>query len=229
MQKLLKISTIVKIKLFILLSILIFSSFLKQYRITNSEYNILEFVISFMLYYFILKPDIKETYKIIENLFKKSRLLFFKYSLIYILSFLFIVLTITGIAYLFINFYPEIIKEIEKINYKNIPSFLKSGKDFLLFYFVAMFFAPILEEFIFRRILFFNLRENLSFKYASIISSFLFGLIHSTGDVLSATILGFYLAYIFEKEKNIVLNILIHSFINLNYIILMYYYKIINF
>lgn len=91
----------------------------------------------------------------------------------------------------------------------------------LMTIFTALIYAPIVEEIVFRGVLFRNLRAKLSFGYAALISAFAFGLMHVFSALISGNIsdiwyllvyggLGFIFCYLYEKEKTIYAPMLLH-------------------
>lgn len=91
----------------------------------------------------------------------------------------------------------------------------------LLLFFLAVIWAPVVEEIIFR----FCIRNFVQSKWVFILlSAFVFGFLHATGEgslfeILFTTLpyatLGGWLAYIYYKTDNIVNNIMIHCIWNL--------------
>ncbi|HIG05488.1 MAG TPA: CPBP family intramembrane metalloprotease [Planctomycetes bacterium] len=73
--------------------------------------------------------------------------------------------------------------------------------------------APCTEEVLFRGLLFRYLRDRNGFIPAALISSMLFGLLHdsSSGPV---AVLGFLLAWLYQRSGNLWLSILLHSMFN---------------
>lgn len=98
------------------------------------------------------------------------------------------------------------------ISYLNSVILLSPYRTFWYFISVCLL-APIVEEVFYRRLLFVGLRKKIPFAPSLIISSLIFGSMHSS--LALATILGLYLGYVYEKEKNIFVNIALHSSINL--------------
>lgn len=85
-----------------------------------------------------------------------------------------------------------------------------------------VFLFPILEELVFRKLLFNSLLVNYSFKGVLFVSSFGFSLCHifSGQGVLFAFIGGLVFGYAYFKTKNIMLVIFLHGFYNLLYIVI---------
>ncbi len=87
----------------------------------------------------------------------------------------------------------------------------------IIFEFIAMvIIAPLLEEILFRGIIFARLREYMSVKVAIVISALIFGIIH--GNVVQgiyAFIIGICLAYIYERYNTLLAAVLFHMSANL--------------
>lgn len=150
----------------------------------------------------------------------------FKYLSLYLGAFVTIVAVLVGLSTLF----PAFLEGHEGNTW--ILSQAGGSSDFLtfsriwpslsglLFYFMgASCVVPIIEELFYRRVLFSELRQWTGFFTSMLISSFIFGLFHS--NVVISGITGVYLAYVYEKEKSLSVNILLHSFLNTFAILLM--------
>ena len=75
--------------------------------------------------------------------------------------------------------------------------------------------APVAEEFIFRGLIFKRYRETNSFVKSMILSSLIFGIVHSnTIQFIYATILGLLFAYTYEKFGTLLAPILLHVVAN---------------
>ena len=95
----------------------------------------------------------------------------------------------------------EIIIQIAKMN----PLFIVS----------AAILGPILEEIIFRKILFGYLNEKFNVWIAAFVSSLIFGLVHMEMQTLIVyMVMGLVFAYIYWKTKRIIIPILVHVSIN---------------
>ena len=92
----------------------------------------------------------------------------------------------------------------------------------IIFEFIAMvIIAPLLEEILFRGIIFARLREYMSVKVAIVISALIFGIIH--GNVVQgiyAFIIGICLAYIYERYNTLLAAVLFHMSANLMSVIM---------
>ena len=80
---------------------------------------------------------------------------------------------------------------------------------------IVVILAPIIEEVGFRRMLYNELRTRLNVPLSMLISAALFGFIHFDISIsIGAFGMGLWLAYIYERFHNIVLNILTHGILN---------------
>lgn len=84
-----------------------------------------------------------------------------------------------------------------------------------LFFIIPVFTAPILEELIFRKIIFGTLYKRMNFFLAVLISSLLFGVLHlELQHILIYFGMGVALAYVYVKTKRIIVPILVHMGMN---------------
>lgn len=84
-----------------------------------------------------------------------------------------------------------------------------------LFMIIPMFIAPILEEIIFRKIIFGSLYKKMNFFFAALLSSFIFGIIHGEPlHILIYASMGFVFAFLYVKTKRIIVPIIVHMALN---------------
>lgn len=84
-----------------------------------------------------------------------------------------------------------------------------------LFFIIPVFTAPILEELIFRKIIFGSLNKRMNFFLAVLISSLLFGVLHlELQHILIYFSMGVALAYVYVKTQRIIVPILVHMGMN---------------
>lgn len=108
--------------------------------------------------------------------------------------------------------YSPAYQEAVKILYA--PSFLQQILTAGIMY-------PIIEELLFRGVFFRLLRKKLTFVWAMIISSIIFGLYHGNlVQFVYAGIIGLLLAYFYEKYDSILVPIVSHMAMNLIVLIL---------
>ena len=84
---------------------------------------------------------------------------------------------------------------------------------FLLSAIGSIFYAPVLEELIFRGVLFNRLKIRIGIVPAMLISSFLFGIGHDFGGITSAFLFGICMCILYLKTDNILVPMSVH-FIN---------------
>jgi hypothetical protein len=84
-----------------------------------------------------------------------------------------------------------------------------------LFMIVPAIFAPILEEIIFRKIIFGEFHKRMNFFFAALLSAFVFGIIHGEPEhLLIYTTMGFVFAFLYVKTKRIIVPIIVHAAMN---------------
>ena len=92
-----------------------------------------------------------------------------------------------------------------------------------LFMIIPMIIAPILEEIIFRKIIFGGLYKKMNFFFAGLLSSFIFGIIHGEPQhILLYASMGFVFAFLYVKTKRIIVPIIVHAALN-SLVVLMQY------
>lgn len=86
----------------------------------------------------------------------------------------------------------------------------------LMSWLTAVVMAPLLEEIVFRGLVYTRLKKGMPAIAAAVVASLAFGLCH-TGIiwVIYATALGLVMTWIFEKYQSLLANILFHLFFNL--------------
>lgn len=97
-------------------------------------------------------------------------------------------------------------------NTEVIMELTRSAPIFLI---VPAIIAPILEEIVFRKIIFGSLYKRMNFLLAALISSFIFGIIH--GEPVHLLIygsMGFVFAFLYAKTKRIIVPIIVHMAMN---------------
>ncbi|WP_088072580.1 CPBP family intramembrane glutamic endopeptidase [Gottfriedia luciferensis] len=98
---------------------------------------------------------------------------------------------------------------------ENTHNILKIAKLNPAFIIIPSLIAPILEEIVFRRILFKSLYKRLPFTVSAIISSVLFAFMH--GDLpffLSYFLIGFVFCYLYKRTNSILVPMLTHMLMN---------------
>lgn len=92
----------------------------------------------------------------------------------------------------------------------DIDSVNVSAGAFLLSAIASIIFAPILEELVFRGVLFNRLKIRIGIIPAMIISSFLFGIGHDFGGMTSAFLFGICMCILYLKTDNILVPMSVH-------------------
>lgn len=97
-------------------------------------------------------------------------------------------------------------------NTAQIMKIIDSAPIFLV---IPAIFAPILEELIFRKIIFGSLYKRMNFVWAAVLSSLAFGVIHlDLVHLLIYTGMGLVFSYLYVKTKTIIVPILVHMGMN---------------
>ncbi|SEU04904.1 hypothetical protein SAMN05421676_11612 [Salinibacillus kushneri] len=107
----------------------------------------------------------------------------------------------------------------------NTADLVEIAKTFPLFLLVTAILAPILEEVIFRKIIFGSIYQKYNFFIAAIISALIFGILHGEPEhLLIYTAVGMVFAFLYVKTRTILVPIFTHISINsfvfiINYVI----------
>jgi len=102
---------------------------------------------------------------------------------------------------------------------------LFSGKiSFLLYAIYVSLLTPVVEELLFRRFFYVSLRKKLAFPAAAVLNSAVFGILHFP-ELITGFFAGIFLCYAYEKEGNILVNIIIHGVKNFLAVLLLIYMK----
>lgn len=90
------------------------------------------------------------------------------------------------------------------------------GSSVAIQFFAAGLMAPIVEELIFRGLIYNRLKEIVNIKWAAIFSAVLFGVFHGNWvQAPYAIIIGLVAVFIYEKYKSIIAPILLHMTVNI--------------
>lgn len=107
---------------------------------------------------------------------------------------------------------------------QNTTTILKIIKLVPVFAVSTILFAPIMEEVVFRKILFGTFLQKHGFFTSAFLNSFLFAIIHfDFKHLLVYLVMGFTFSFIYYKTKRIVVPIAAHSLMNAIPIISMFY------
>ena len=96
----------------------------------------------------------------------------------------------------------------------NTQSLVLVAKEFPLFILSVAVFGPIMEEYIFRKVIFGTLYDRIGGVGAAVVSSLIFAFIHIDGHLLVYSSMGFVFSYLYYKTKNITAPIIAHSLMN---------------
>lgn len=100
--------------------------------------------------------------------------------------------------------------------------------DFLVLFYGSVIIGPILEEYIFRGILYNELKEKFDINKSMIISSLIFALFHQNlVQIIYAFVFGLILAHMYEKYRNLNCVILMHMISN--FVSILSFYLVFNF
>lgn len=166
--------------------------------------TIVSFVVGLIITYFILRKDIASERR--KNEANLSRLQI-------------ILWTAFGI---FLAFFSQIIANLVETTFfgvelgsENTFMIMDIARAFPLFMLIPMVVAPILEELVFRKVLYGSLYKRYNFFFAALVSAFIFGIIHGEVEHLFVyTLMGLVFAYIYYKTKRIIVPILVHISMN---------------
>ncbi|PSL46941.1 hypothetical protein B0H94_10594 [Salsuginibacillus halophilus] len=99
---------------------------------------------------------------------------------------------------------------------ENTEQILQFIESFPIFIMVVVVIGPILEEIVFRKVLFGSLYKRMNFFWAALISSFIFSIVHvDLENLLVYLAVGFVFAYLYVKTNRILVPIIAHVIMNL--------------
>lgn len=197
---------------------LIFSKIFPNFTIEDTNYLLffsfikaLSFILLILLFFkikninFLKAKHNDHLLRNINNMCKYGSIIFF------ILFIIFLVIIKCNM-----NFFDSMIYSNEDININNFD-------NYTIKILIIVLLNVILEEFYFRLTLVRVLQEKYSEKVIALISAFSFGFIHFVDilSIISATIIGYFLALTFLKTKRLVYSIFLHYIINVDSIIIL--------
>lgn len=92
-----------------------------------------------------------------------------------------------------------------------------------LFLIIPAIIAPVLEELIFRKIIFGTLYKRMNFFFAGLLSALIFGFIHGEPQhILIYGSMGFVFAFLYVKTKRILVPIIVHAGMNTIAVLMQY-------
>jgi membrane protease YdiL (CAAX protease family) len=131
-------------------------------------------------------------------------------SILYAVGGFFVLLIAQYLAVLVISIFIGLPSGSE--NTAKLLEFTKAAPVFLIFISIL---GPILEELVFRKVLYGGLANRMNIHGAAVISSFIFGLLH--GDIqylLSYFLIGLILCFLYTKTKRIIVPMCAHILMN---------------
>ena len=123
-----------------------------------------------------------------------------------------------------ISFLSQYLPVVEEYGVESSRAFSLFGDNFLLQLFYIAVAAPILEEVVFRGLIYTRLRRAMPVPAALILSSLLFGVAHGNlVQFVYATLSGLLLGWLFEKYHSIWASVLFHMAFNGASLLLVYF------
>lgn len=107
--------------------------------------------------------------------------------------------------------------QMESVNTQNILVTISKYPYYLI---IVSIMAPIMEEFIFRKVIFGFFYDLTGVVGAAVISSLLFAFIHADSHILLYSSMGFVFSYLYVKTKNIATPMIAHVLMNTSVVIL---------
>lgn len=105
-------------------------------------------------------------------------------------------------------------------NTSNIMDIARTAPIFII---VVTVFAPVLEELIFRKIIFGSIYKRTNFIIAALASALIFGLVHNDNPhILIYTSMGMVFAFLYVQTKRIIVPIIAHMGINTFAVVMQY-------
>ncbi|MGV3465335.1 MAG: CPBP family intramembrane glutamic endopeptidase [Heyndrickxia sp.] len=102
-----------------------------------------------------------------------------------------------------------------KAGSENTQRIIQLIESFPLVVIVSSIVGPILEEIVFRKIIFGTLNKRFSFFFSAVISSIVFGLAHlEPVHLILYSAMGFTFAFLYYKTKRIIVSIIAHVMMN---------------
>ena len=130
----------------------------------------------------------------------------------------------------FLAFFAQGIAGVIEIEILGIPAgsentmgIMEYARENALFILIPAVIAPILEEIIFRKIIFGSLYKRMNFFLAAILSALVFAAFHvDFSHLLMYTAMGLVFAFLYVKTKRIIVPIIVHAGMN-SFVVLMQY------
>lgn len=194
------------------LAIFIIGSYLVLFILGRFSFTINEkWLYVAIIFYFIfeLRDSLGDFKQDFSNVFSKIQL---KYILLVVFANIFFSYGMLYLADAIVGYFPDLNFLMEFY----IPSMsLTSSLPVVGVFISTVIISPISEELIFRGVLLSKLRLFTPTIFAVLISSLLFGALHSFGSIFSAFVFGICMAILYLKTDNICVPILTHFLNNL--------------
>ncbi|GAA0599315.1 type II CAAX endopeptidase family protein [Virgibacillus siamensis] len=166
------------------------------------SWTIISFIIGLVVILFLMKPDMKMP----QSRDASSPGI----MVVWILAGLFMAYLAQGIAAM-IETYAFGIQPGSQ-NTEMIMDIARAAPIFMV---IPALIAPIMEEIIFRKIIFGAFYKRTNFFIAALLSSFIFGIIHGEPEhILIYASMGFVFAFLYVQTKRIIVPIVVHMLLN---------------
>src|SRR5690625_4414117 len=98
---------------------------------------------------------------------------------------------------------------------ENIYAIVNLARMNSLFIIIPAIVGPILEELVFRKVIFGSLYKKVNFFWAALLSSIIFAVMHiDFSHLLIYTAMGFVFSFLYVKTKRIIVPIIVHMSLN---------------
>jgi len=102
-----------------------------------------------------------------------------------------------------------------EVGSENTQMLTNMSRSIPLFMIIPAIIGPILEELVFRKVLFGTFYKKMNFFFAALLSSLIFGLMHGEIQLmLTYTAMGFVFSFLYVKTKRIMVPIITHAGMN---------------
>lgn len=127
---------------------------------------------------------------------------------------------IAGMFLAFIGQYAAVLIEILLLGIpagsQNTQTLVAIVNQYPLYLVLVALFGPIMEEFVFRKVIFGYLFDITGGIGAAVISSLIFAFIHFDGHYLLYSVMGFVFCYLYWKTKSIAVPMIAHALMNMS-------------
>lgn len=142
----------------------------------------------------------------------------------YFMLFFLAAAAILGLAWLIVTLSPQALESLNQ-DYARVADGISRQKGYLLdtvfqspfrvmvYLLGTCILVPMEEEIFFRRLFYSAIRNSFGIRYGVAISSLTFGLVHLSSPILGI-VMGVFLALIYEKHRNLLVNVMTHGLVN---------------